>query len=309
MLLLALSSVFLTTAFAQEFKKSRKGKQEATSYDSKSLLEQKGSLDSGIYHITQSWSEISNYNRPVHIQVPQGNGPFPVYIALHGRGGSGQRKLKNFRRMTDRIVIAPDGYNKGWSQKRPDVDFIRQIIMNIKKLKNVDGGNIAIHGSSNGAGLLNRLMIELEEDTFHHGICSIGGLTTNRHDGKSFLWDPNGGDSIQTPIIPARGRRWLQINGTEDQIVPYRGGKGTLGIDFIDAQDTFYLWAKHMGESGPKLPDSAGKPHPSNNKLVIYEYLDGHFKHIKGVGYKHGVNAREIKAIIHEFISQPPMSK
>ncbi|MCH2208841.1 MAG: hypothetical protein MK132_23680 [Lentisphaerales bacterium] len=218
LLLILFCLSLLLTVNSQESKKSRKVQQDDKTFITKSLLEHKSSLESGIYHITQSWAEVSNYKRPVHIQVPQGEGPFPVYIALHGRGGTGERKLKNFRRMTDRGVIAPDGYNKGWSQKRPDVDFIRQIITSTKKQKNVDSGNIAIHGSSNGAGLLNRLMIELEEDTFHHGICSIGGLTINRHDSKSFLWDPKGGNSLQTPIVPAKGRRWLQINGTEDQI-------------------------------------------------------------------------------------------
>ena len=49
-----------------------------------------------------------------------------------------------------------------------------------------------------------------------------------------------------------------------------------------------------MGERGPKLPDSAGKPHPTNEKLIIYEYLDGNFIHIKGIGSGHGVRAKEM---------------
>ena len=94
-----------------------------------------GVLKSGVFHIRQSWAEVSDYDRAVYVQVPQGEGPFPVYIALHGRGGTGERKMMNLKRMTDRIVIAPDGYNKGWSQKRPDVDFVRQIISYLKSVK------------------------------------------------------------------------------------------------------------------------------------------------------------------------------
>ena len=210
--------------------------------------------------------------------------------------------------MTERKVIAPDGYNKGWSEKRPDVDFIRQIIRHLKTCEIVDANNIAIHGSSNGAGLLYRLMIELEDGTFHHGISSIGGMTVERYDGRNFLWDPKGGTDNKTPVVPAKGRRFLQINGTEDQIVPYEGGKGTLGIEFLPAQETFYQWAVHMGEKGSKLADSAGKPHSSNEKLLMYEYLNGNFRHVKAVGYKHGVSGREVKAIIQDFISQAPLN-
>ena len=111
------------------------------------------------------------------------------------------------------------------------------------------------------------------------------------------------------PIIPAKGRRWLQINSTEDKIIPYQGGKSTLGFKVSPAQDTFYKWAVHMGEKGPKLPDSAGKPHPQNDKLIIYEYLNGNFIHVKGVGSGHGVRAKELRAIITDFLSQPPMKK
>ena len=306
LLILLSSTVLLGTAFSQGKRsgKEKRGTSKAVVYKAAN-----GVLKSGVFHIRQSWAEVSDYDRAVYVQVPQGEGPFPVYIALHGRGGTGERKMMNLKRMTDRIVIAPDGYNKGWSQKRPDVDFVRQIISYLKTCKVVDGSNIAIHGSSNGAGLLYRLMIELEEGTFHHGICSIGGLTTERYDGKNFLWDPTGGDNNKTAIVPAKGRRFLQINGTEDQIVPYTGGTGTLGISFIAAQDSFYRWAVHMGEKGPQLADSAGKPHPKNNKLMTYEYLDGNFKHIKAVGSKHGVQGKEIKEIIHEFISQPIMKQ
>jgi len=310
-LLLLSSSIFLSCLYSEDLRrKSRKNKSlQGGTVNHETYIPANGILKSGTFHIKQSWAEIKNYDRPVHVKVPNGDGPFPVYIALHGRGGTGARKLKNLNKMTGRIIIAPDGYDKGWSQKRPDVDFIRQIIAYIKTCNIADGSNIAIHGSSNGAGLLYRLMIELEEDTFHHGIASIGGLGTNRYDGTNFLWDPKGGNQLKTPIVPVKGRRWLQINGTEDQIVPYSGGVGTLGLEFLPAQDTFYTWAVHMGETGPKLLDSEGRPHPQNDKLKVYEYLNGNFKHIKAVGYKHGVSGKEIKAIIHDFISQPPISK
>ncbi len=304
--MLLFSTILSSLAFAQDKSKRFKTAKQKTASQNIFKAED-GVLKTGTFYIRQSWREETDYDRPVHVKVPNGVGPFPVSIMLHGRGGTGARKLQAQRGMTDRIVIAPDGYNKGWSAQRPDVDFIRQIIKYIKTCKITDASNIAIHGSSNGAGLLNQLMIELEADTFHHGICSIGGLRSERYDGTNFLWDPTGGANFNTLIVPAKGRRWLQINGTEDKIIPYLGGKSTLGFKVMPAQDLFYAWAVHMGEKGPKLPDSAGKPHPTNEKLIIYKYLDGNFIHVKGVGSGHGVRAKEIKAIIQDFLSQTPM--
>jgi len=301
------STILMSTAFSQgNRKRPKQTKQKTVSQEV--FKAENGVLKSGTFHIRQSWSEETDYDRPVHVKVPHGDGPFPVSILLHGRGGTGARKLQAQRGLSDRIIIAPDGYKKGWSAQRPDVDFIRQIIKYIKTCKITDGNNIAIHGSSNGAGLLNQLMIELEADTFHHGICSIGGLRPDRHDGTNFLWDPTGGANFTTPIVPAKGRRWLQINGTEDKIIPYQGGKSSLGFQVLPAQHLFYLWAAHMGERGPKLQDSAGKPHPTNEKLIMYEYLDGNFVHVKGIGSGHGVRAKEIHAIVQNFLSQPPMT-
>jgi poly(3-hydroxybutyrate) depolymerase len=307
------SILLLSSSFSQEkrqrpSKDAKQKKEKAVNPNAaKVFTAENGILKSGTFHIRQSWSEETDYDRPVHVKVPEGEGPFPVSIMLHGRGGTGARKLQSQRGMTDRIIIAPDGYNKGWSAQRPDVDFIRQIIKYIKTCKVTDGSNIAIHGASNGAGLLNQLMIELEADTFHYGISSIGGLGPDRHDGTNFLWDPTGKANFDTPITPAKGRKWLQINGTEDKIIPYKGGKSTLGFKVLPAQDTFYAWAVHMGEKGPKLPDSAGKAHPTNEKLIIYKYLNGNFIHVKGVGSGHGVRAKELKTIVKDFLSQPPM--
>ena len=41
---------------------------------------------------------------------------------------------------------------KAGHKKESDVDFIRQIIKHLKTCEIVDDSNIAIHGSSNGAG-------------------------------------------------------------------------------------------------------------------------------------------------------------
>ena len=73
-------------------------------------------------------------------------------------------------------------------------------------------------------------------------------MTVDRYDGTNFLWDPKGGSDNTTPITPAKGIRFLQINGTDDQIVPYEGGKGTLGIEFFQLRTLSitgqYIWEK-----------------------------------------------------------------
>ena len=208
---------------------------------------------SGIFHIRQSWVDVTDYDRPVHVHVPQGAGPYPVYIALHGKYGSGESQLMNLKRMTGRILIAPMVTIKAGAQKT-FMDFIRQIIKHLKNMEIVDDSNIVIHGSSNGAGLWYRLMIELEEGLFHHGISSIGGMTVDRYDEKISMGSR--GAHNKTPIAAREGNKVLQINGTDDQIVPYKGGTGTRGLSFCQLRTLFITGQYTWGKKGAKLADS-----------------------------------------------------
>ena len=67
------------------------------------------------------------------------------------------------------------------------------------------------------------------------------------YNNTQFWYDPAGGNAYDTPIEPAQRRRILSIVGTDDAAVPYQGGSGVIGYQFLDAEKSLYLLAKQMG--------------------------------------------------------------
>ena len=261
----------------------------------------------GDFTIVQSWSQETNFARPVKVSVPNGNGPFPVVIHLHGFGGSGNLNAIGY--LNNVIRIAPDGYQNCWNigkepSKAPDVDFIRQIIQHLKLHSNVDDSRITIIGSSNGGALVHRLMIELEDNTFHQGVGIVNNMITNMFDGSNFKYDSSSESmSYDEIIIPVTGRRMLTICGELDTTVPYYGGSGVWQNQFFPAQESVYIWAQHMGFSGSQIPDNNGVPYPGYNDLVKYSYLNGDIMHYKHVNKGHNAGAGPyVRDVIKEWI-------
>ena len=62
----------------------------------------------GDFTITQNWSQETNFERPVKVAIPNGSGPFPVVIHLHGFGGTGNVNAISY--LNNVIRVAPDGY-------------------------------------------------------------------------------------------------------------------------------------------------------------------------------------------------------
>ena len=256
-------------------------------------------LESGSFEIIQSWAQEENYHRLVNVAVPDTSGPFPVVIYLHGFGGSGNVNAINY--LGDVIRVAPNGYlastpngqlKRSWNigkepSKAPDVDFIRQIIQYLKLHANVDANRITIVGSSNGGALLNRLMIELESNTFHQGVGLVSNMITNMFDGVNFRYDPSGNVQYNQSITPTTGRRMLTICGENDTTVPYNGGTGVWQNQFISAQTNTFIWARHMGYEGNQLLDTQGVPYSAYNDLIEYSYLDGDISHYKHLNKGH----------------------
>ena len=57
---------------------------------------------------------------------------------------------------------------------------------------------------------------------------------------------------------PMKGKRLMNISGTEDKLVPYHGGPSKFipandgKLKFVAAEESIYLWAKEMGYMGEK---------------------------------------------------------
>ena len=73
------------------------------------------------------------------------------------------------------------------------------------------------------------------------------------------------------------GKRLMNISGTEDKLIPYRGGPSKVipakdgKLAFVDAEESIFLWARQMGYEGEKLTE----PTEVDGKLEIFSYLGG----------------------------------
>jgi poly(3-hydroxybutyrate) depolymerase len=279
-----------------------------------------GDLSAGSLTVVQSWSQETDYTRDALVSMP-GNpanpgGPHPVLITLHGSGGS--PNLNAFGYLNDRYIhVAPRGYLNQWNVGRqnteaPDIEFIRDILIQLRQFDNVDAGNIVIIGSSNGSALLNQLLIELDGSLFQHAIGTVSPMVSEQYHDQQFWGDPEITSNFTTPYTPAMGRRILCMTGTEDGIIPYYGGQGILGYQFLGGQDSTYIFAKAMGEQNAQLADDQGVPVPNldfpdnPSQIFEYSYLQGDVVHYKVLGVGHNLGGSETndtrKSLILQFL-------
>ena len=258
-------------------------------------------LESGQYFIRQSWSQATDYPRPYFVNVPKGSvgQKFPVFIFLHGNGGNAKEVmpilLRNRKVLAAKyIMVFAQGYQESWNivserSKADDTGFIESIVLKIASFKNVQKNNFTIMGASNGAALVNQLLIESRLPNIRNYISGVSPLNVWQHDGEQFKAKGMDNNYRQT-AKPMKGKRLLNISGTKDELVPYDGGisrhipakAGKLG--FLPAEESTYLWAKQMGETGKKRASPSWK----EGQIEVFSYLEGDVLHYKVVGVGHG---------------------
>jgi len=290
-------------------------------YRAKTVLTPNGNLGNTTLSIAQTWAQEPNgYARTALVQVPRGAGPHPVVILLHGNGGTGAGAIGALNpHISTAIRVAPNGYLKSWNvdgedSKAPDVAFIRDLIALLKSYDNVDAGKISIFGISNGSAMTNRLLIELDGAAFQNAGCQVSQMLAKMYHDGNFWFNAAGSNAYDQTIVPAKHRRIISLNGTDDPLIPYTGGTSNVGT-FISAQESIYRFAQAMGESGPQLADAAGIAGTGTNgytaPFVKYTYRSGQIVHYKLIGGNHGlqvggspVYADEAKQIVAAFLLQ-----
>ena len=192
----------------------------------------------------------------------------PVFICLHGNGGNAKGMIRGYTRSgaalaRKYIVIAPNGYKASWNivserSKADDRGFIEAIIKEISKYRNVQKDNVNILGNSNGAALVNQIACETKLACIRNYIAIVSPLNGYQHDGKNFK--AKGADNNYKVIAkPMTGKRLMNVSGTNDNLIPYKGGPSRVirakdgKLALIDAEESIFLWAKHMGYKGKKL--------------------------------------------------------
>ena len=288
-------------------------------YRAKTVLTPNGNLANTTLSITQTWAQQpSGYARTAVVQVPAGAGPHAVVILLHGNGGTGAGTIGALNpHVSTAIRVAPNGYLTSWNvdgeaSQAPDVAFIRDLIALLKTYDNVDAGKISIFGNSNGSGMTNRLLIELDGAAFQNAGCQVSQMLAKMYHDGNFWFNATGTNAYDQTIAPPKRRRIISINGTVDPLIPYAGGTSVIGT-FISAQESIYRFAQAVGETGLQLADAAGIPGNGTNgysaPFVKYTYRSGQIVHYKLIGGNHGLQvsgsfdyADEAKQIVAAFL-------
>ncbi|MEQ1857661.1 MAG: alpha/beta fold hydrolase [Longimicrobiales bacterium] len=192
---------------------------------------------------------------PIPLTVPEGydaDVPIPLIVSLHGYGGSGERHdarwgLSDLADRYNFLTIAPDGEqepdgnrSRYWNASSAccnfdstDIDhsaYLRRIIDQIKASYNVDAARVFVVGHSNGGFMSYRMAYEHSDV-----VAAIVSLAGANH--------------IEQREAPPRPVHVLQIHGTDDGTIAYRGGE-ISGNRYPSAVASVTRWAQYNGCDG-----------------------------------------------------------
>ena len=149
----------------------------------------------------------------VHVAAGAGASPAPLLLAFHGTGGNGRfmERYSGLPRETDRdgaIDVFPDADGPQWNATGTgapyDVDFVRDLLSAVAQRWCVDPARVTATGVSNGGSFAALLACAMSDRIA--GVAIVAGAF----------------DVLPT-CRPRRPVSILEIHGTADPIVPYRG--------------------------------------------------------------------------------------
>ena len=257
---------------------------------------------------TQSWSQETSYKRVALIKYPNSDAQsHPLLIVLHGAGSNAYSMMSRYLNLDNYILVALQGYDNRWniqteSTKADDLDYIENIINQLKTYSDVDANNISLLGSSNGAAMVNRAMIELPAGTFKNAITLASQLSTDQYNNNTFWGDNNNDGVYDTSYTLSQDLRVLSLHGTNDTTIPYDGGTvNWLSRTFIAAQQSILNIATSLGYAGAQV---SGTTPFTNTNIIKYEYLDGDAIHYQFIGGNHGFGGfnDDVLNIVDDFI-------
>lgn len=188
-----------------------------------------------------------------HLVLPEGTGPFPAVVFLHGYGSSGAGTLKNAGMAQSLLargyaVVAPDGQpmanrkGRSWDfhpdrpATRDEVDFILSVADDATSRFALKRDAMLLAGFSIGGSMVSYLACETP--MAFAAYAPIGGS----------FWRPE-------PVTCTAPVRLLHTHGWTDQVVPLEGR--AINPDFVqgDVFQSMQTWRKTNGCSRLK-PDA-----------------------------------------------------
>ena len=207
--------------------------------------------DDGKKYQVAGTMQVDGLSRTYWLNLPPGfdkGNDYPLVIALHGGGGSGQQ-FETSSKLTEKadaekfIVVYPDGVKgDGLLQARTwnagncceyavehninDVKFISTLIDELVAKYKVNAKRVYATGHSNGGMLSYRLAAELSNK-----IAAIAPNATTM--------------VMKQPIAPARAVPILHMHSVLDNNVPYQGGVGDgfTKVHFPPVDSVLNVWS------------------------------------------------------------------
>ena len=155
--------------------------------------------------------------------------PMPLFVMLHGAGGSGEGVLRRVAAAADDAgvaVLAPDSRDATWDAIRGDfgrdVEFVDRALAHVFETVSIDGARIAVGGFSDGATYALSLGL-VNGDLFHRVVAfSPGFIVPGTAHGKPEFFISHGTadqilpiDRCSRIIVPQLQRRGYQVTFKE----------------------------------------------------------------------------------------------
>lgn len=106
-------------------------------------------------NLTRLTFDYAGKSRTYYSFVPDGEGPLPLVVLLHGSGRNGQVMADAWKNLASRehfIVAAPDAYDSAaWDFKTDSPGFLHAVVEQVGARHAVDGNRIYLFGHSSGA--------------------------------------------------------------------------------------------------------------------------------------------------------------
>ncbi|KAH8833346.1 carbohydrate esterase family 1 protein [Flagelloscypha sp. PMI_526] len=218
----------------------------------------------GLTHYESLTSSGKTRDYSIHLPFDYDkNHKYPVVLGFHGSDSIGfffeaDSKMSESRFSGNKIMVYPTGLNKSWAGPsysntpvEEDLQFINDLLAEVRAGYCVDSSRIYATGISNGGGFLDSLACNKEVGGQFAAFAPASG---------SFYTDLNGPNNGCTPArspLPI-----LEFHGGNDQSVFYAGGAGSGG-QLPAISDWLNSWAQRNGCTGPPSVEDTndGKVH------------------------------------------------
>lgn len=232
--------------------------------------------DGGAGNFTDSIIVDGNV-RTFIVNLPEGwnTETLPLVFALHGGGGTAQGMetltgLESLSLSEKFILVYPQGIQKSWNDGRPtaanqlgidDVKFFNSMVSYLSSKYKINVKMIYCTGISNGGFMTSTLAFRLSNI---FAACAVDAATI---------------DSVvitSSPLVPVS---IMFLHGTDDPIVPFKGGTTTVGEAtsgvFVSHDEAVENWvAIDQCNASPvvtNIPDAAG----DGTTIIESEYKNG----------------------------------